>query len=83
MREYGAGIGRVGLLEGVWGRDRESGFTGLLEGVWGRDREGGFTRGSTGQGQGGGVYPREYGAGIGRMGLPEGVRGRDREGGFT
>ena len=56
---------------------------GLLEGVRGRDREGGFTRGSTGQGQGGRVYPREYGAGIGRVGLLEGVWGRDREGGFT
>ena len=33
----------MGLIEGVWGRDREGGFTGLLEGVWGRDREDGFT----------------------------------------
>ena len=27
LREYGAGIGRMGLPEGVRGTDREGGFT--------------------------------------------------------
>ena len=50
LREYGAGIGRVGLL--VYLREYGAGIgrVGLLEGVRGTDREGGFTRGSTGQG---------------------------------